>query len=141
MMDHRLMEILQYTREGYSPVVDFGSWRVAVLNYIDELLPQNITKMQKHRDTDEVFVLLKGECLLYIGEGDAEATHIMAQKMEPYKMYNIKQNTWHTHTLSKEAMVLIIENRDTANANSPEIALDEKQRRELIQMAEREGMI
>lgn len=135
MMDHHLLEILQYTGAGYRPVIDYESWRVAVLNFIDELLPQNIARMQKHLESDEVFVLLRGQCLLYIGEGEEEITQIKTQKMEPLTIYNIKKDTWHTHTLSKDAMVLIVENRDTTDQNSPQMVLTENQRMDLIHLA------
>lgn len=134
-MKSDLIEIKEYQDSGYKPVIDYGEWRVAVLNYCDELLPENIDKMQKHNQTDEVFVLLKGKCMLFMAEGDQEIGEIYAQEMEPYKMYNIKRSVWHTHTLSKEAMVLIIENRDTGLDNSPEIDLTEKERNRIIELS------
>jgi ureidoglycolate hydrolase len=134
-MKSDLIEIKEYQDSGYKPVIDYGEWRVAVLNYCDELLPENIDKMQKHNQTDEVFVLLKGKCMLFMAEGDQEIGEIYAQEMEPYKMYNIKRSVWHTHTLSKEAMVLIIENRDTGLDNSPEIDLTEKEKNRIIELS------
>ncbi len=127
-----LLEISQYSGEGYLPLVDYGDWRVAILRYIDELEPQNLTKMQRHNQTDEVFVLLAGRCILFLGEGDDTVTRIHAQDMEPLKLYNVKRARWHTHTLSKDASVLIVENRDTTTQNSPEIELDPNQRAELV---------
>lgn len=135
-IDQKLLEIKTYSEEGYRPVIDYDSWRVAVLNYCDELLPENITKFQRHDETDEVFVLLKGSCILFIGEGDEEITEIHAQSMEPLKLYNVKKSVWHSHSLSQEAMVLIVENRDTTDANSPEIKLNRKQRNQLIRLAD-----
>ena len=135
-IDQKLLEIKTYSEEGYRPVIDYDSWRVAVLNYCDELLPENITKFQRHDETDEVFVLLKGSCILFIGEGDEEITEIHAQPMEPLKLYNVKKSVWHSHTLSQDAMVLIVENRDTTDANSPEIKLNRKQRNQLIRLAD-----
>jgi mannose-6-phosphate isomerase-like protein (cupin superfamily) len=79
----RLLQVTEYTGEGYQPLVDYGSWRVAILRYIDELLPQNITNMQRHDETDEVFVLLSGRCILFLGEGDDNITQIYAQVMQP----------------------------------------------------------
>ena len=38
--------------------------------------------------------------------------------MEAGKIYNVRRNTWHTVLLSREASVLIVENRDTGEANS-----------------------
>ena len=69
MLDPKLLDITEYTGEGYLPLIAYGAWRVAILNYIDELLPENIGKMQRHDNTDEVFVLLKGRCILFVAEG------------------------------------------------------------------------
>ena len=128
-----LLEIREYLDVGYKPLIDYGKWRVAILRYIDELEPQNLTKMQRHDETDEVFVLLKGRCILFLGEGDDEVVDIYAQDMEPLKLYNVKRSCWHTHTLSKDATVLIVENRDTSDRNSPEIGLDKNKRTKMIE--------
>jgi ureidoglycolate hydrolase len=130
----RLLQVTDYTGEGYQPLVDYGSWRVAILRYIDELLPQNITKMQRHDETDEVFVLLAGRCILFLGEGDDRISQIHAQDMQPLKLYNVKRGAWHTHTLSFDATALIVENRDTTLLNSPEIDLDDAQRQRLVEL-------
>jgi len=131
-MNPNLLEITDYTGEGYRPLIDYGQWRVAILRYIDELLPENIGKMQKHNETDEVFVLLSGRCLLFLGEGDDAVGAIHAADMQPLQLYNVKRGAWHTHVLDEAATVLIVENRDTSLANSPEIELTADQRRQLI---------
>jgi hypothetical protein len=118
-ISEKLLEIRDYTDEGYRPVVDYGAWRVAILNFSDDLLPENLIKMQRHNETDEVFVLLRGRCILFLGEGDKEITAIHAEDMSLFKIYNVKKAAWHTHTLSRDAMVLIVENRDTTYDNSP----------------------
>ena len=132
-----LLEIREHTGTGYLPLIDYGAWRVAVLRYIDELLPQDLVKMQRHLETDEVFVLLSGRCILFLGEGDERVSSIHAQDMEPLTLYNVKKRGWHTHTLSTDATVLIVENRDTASSNSSETALDEGQRKRLIELTGR----
>ena len=129
-----LLEIRAYNGAGYQPLIDHGAWRVAVLRYIDELVPQDIAKMQRHLETDEVFVLLTGRCILFLGEGDERVSTVHAQDMEPQKVYNVKRRCWHTHTLSTDAVVLIVENRDTSSSNSSETSLDEGQRKRLIDL-------
>lgn len=129
-----LLEIHEYCGEGYKPLIDYEKWRVAVLRYIDELLPENIEKMQRHNETDEVFVLLDGRCILFIGEGDEQITKIYAQDMELLQLYNVRRSCWHTHTLSPDATVLIVENRDTDQHNSPEIVLNSNQKAELLRL-------
>ena len=131
-MNTTLLEISDYTGEGYRPLIDYGQWRVAILRYIDELLPENLGKMQRHNETDEVFVLLSGRCLLFLGEGDEAVEAIHAQDMQPLKLYNVKRGAWHTHTLDEAATVLIVENRDTTAANSPEIELNADQRQHIL---------
>jgi hypothetical protein len=124
----KLLEVRDYIKEGYSPVVDYAAWRVAVLNFSNDLLPENITAMQRHNETDEVFVLLRGCCVLFIGEGDEKVTDIFAENMQPFKIYNVKKSVWHTHTLSRDAKVLIVENRNTVLDNSPFSSLTVTQR-------------
>ncbi len=129
------IEITEYTQAGYKPVVDYGSWRVAVLNDIDELEVPNLKTMQKHLLTDEVFVLLKGSVTLFTAGKGWEIGTITKQMLEPYKCYNVKAGVWHTHTLAPGSSVLIIENRDTDDSNSPTIALSEAQIAELRKCA------
>jgi len=134
-VSEKLLEIRDYAKEGYSPVVDFAEWRVAVLNFSNDLLPENITAMQRHNQTDEVFVLLRGRCILFIGEGDEKVTAVHAQNMQPFKIYNVKKSAWHTHTLSRDAKVLIVENRNTALDNSPFCSLTGSQKAKIAELS------
>lgn len=129
-----LLEIREHNSVGYLPLIDYGAWRVAILRFIDELLPQNLGAMQRHDETDEVFVVLAGRCILFIGEGQERISAIHAQDMEPLKLYNVKRGCWHTHTLSADASVLIVENRDTTSHNSPQIPLDKNKRERIIEL-------
>lgn len=127
------MEIIEFQPEGYKPLVDYESWRVAVLKFCDDLLLENVKTMQKHLYTDEVFVLLQGNCTLFLaGEGDAP-NGITAVPMEKHKIYNIKKGTWHNHIMDAEGEVLIVENRDTCDDNSPILPLTETQLAELAE--------
>ncbi len=134
MIDEKLLEVREYREVGYRPLVDYGVWRVAVLNYIDELLPENLASMQRHDETDEVFILLAGRCILFIGEGDETVGRIHAEDMQPFKLYNVKKSCWHTHTLSEDCMTLIVENCDTNDANSPTVALTPAQQAEIVRL-------
>lgn len=130
-IDPSLLEIHIHDAAAYRPLVDYGAWRVAVLNFCDELLPQNLDRVQRHDETDEVFVLLRGRCILFVGDGTDEAGAIHAADLEQGKVYNVKRGVWHTHTLSRDASVLVVENRDTDYGNSPFCALDPAQRHAL----------
>ena len=132
-----LLEIREHDGPDYKPLVDYQSWRVALMNYTPDLLPEKINRMQKHTETDEVFVLLSGRCILYLGEGDETVTKVHAADMELYKIYNVKRGVWHSHTFSEDARVLIVENRDTVYANSPFVGISESQYREIVALMKR----
>lgn len=136
-ISENLIEIRDYTGEGYRPIIDYGAWRVAILRYHPELEPAAIHNMQRHDETDEVFVLLAGHCILFLGEGSDEILTVHAINMQPFKAYNIKRGVWHTHTLDHNAMVLIVENQDTVDANSPTRSLNPEQRSEIIEQTRR----
>ncbi len=125
-MNSHLLEVSEYNATGYSPVVDFQAWRVAMLNYIDELEADKIDNFQCHNETDEVFVLLSGKCILFCAELDLHNNIVAIDSwdMEVNKTYNIKRGTYHTHTLSEDGKVLIVENSDTNDDNSPSIIIN-----------------
>jgi len=129
-----LLEITSYAGEGYHPLVDYGAWRVAMLRYEPELAANAIHNVQKHDETDEVFVLLAGRCILFVSADAEDASAIEAADLEPLKLYNVKRGVWHTHTLSEDASVLIIENRDTTLANSPRVDLNAAQRAQIVRL-------
>ncbi len=129
-----LLEARTFRGNGYCPLVDYGTWRVALLRPAEDMLPENIRFLQRHEGTDEVFVLLNGRCVLYIGEGNETVTTIHAQNMLPLTVYNVKRGVWHNHTLSPDGVVLIVENQDTGDHNSPVFALDEEQRMRIIEL-------
>jgi hypothetical protein len=128
-----MLEITEYTGKGYKPVTHFQKWRTAVLNHIDELEPAKIKKIQKHDKTDEVFVLVKGKCILFLMEvTKGKVSKIYAIDMEPLRVYVVKKGTWHTHTLTKDAMVFIVENEDTSLKNSPVKHVGKKEQAEYV---------
>jgi len=129
-----LLEVRAHNAPDYKPLIDFQSWRVALMNYTPDLIPEKIQRMQKHTETDEVFVLLAGKCILFLGEGDETVTAIHAADMEPFKLYNVKCGVWHSHTFSADAKVLIVENRDTIDANSPFVELSKEQQKQIVRL-------
>jgi hypothetical protein len=50
-------------------------------------------------------------------------------------VYNVRQGVWHTHTLSPDARVLVVENQDTTWDNSPFTPLTDPQMGEIVRLA------
>ena len=106
------VEKAEVTIEGFEVLVRYGGWRVAVITYAERFDKKNLYRLERHMETDEVFVLLKGKATLYIGiDGNAV-------EMEPNEVYNIKCCAWHGISVSSDALVLICENADTGLENT-----------------------
>lgn len=135
------IEVTEFQKEGYKPLVEYEGWKVAVLRFCDDLLPENVRTMQKHLFTDEVFVLLSGNFVLYEA-GDGELPGIVeAVNLEPYKLYNVKKGVWHNHTMTPDGTVLIVENQETQDTedNSPIRPLNEEQKAKLCRLCKELG--
>ena len=106
------LEILDYKGDGYFSPYNFEGWKVAFLNHAKRFTRQGITHLERHKETDEVFVLLNGQATLLIGEEATETAMISGQ------LYVVKQNQWHNIIVSEDAKVLIVENVDTGRENT-----------------------
>ncbi len=106
------LEISEYRGEGYKPLISSDGWRVAIVNACDRFLEENLFRSERHLETDEVFVLIKGEASLFIGEGRER------YGMEIGKFYNVKKGAWHSMAMKEDSIVLIVENDNTCPENT-----------------------
>jgi ureidoglycolate hydrolase len=135
MIDETLLEVRRYDGPGFQPLIFFNAWRVAIMNFTEELLPANLHNVERHPQTDEVFVLLRGQATLFLGEGADRLERLYAQPMEAGVIYNVKPQTWHTIVMSRDASVLIVENADTGPHNSEFCDLLPEQHQFILQHA------
>jgi ureidoglycolate hydrolase len=137
MIDENIIQIREYRGEGYQPLIYFAGWRVAVLNYLDSIHPTRIADMERHLETDEAFILLRGKGVLIVGGNGRQAVDLIPCEMVNEKVYNIRAGVWHTVLLSPDASVLIVENSDTGEGNSEKCNLDDDLRKQIVGFARR----
>jgi cupin superfamily acireductone dioxygenase involved in methionine salvage len=126
-------EIHAFNEIGYHKLFSYNTWRVAILNYIEELEVDRLVYVEAHSLTDEAFVLLSGHCQLFFADvKDGQVTHVEVVSLEPHLVYRIPKGIYHTHTLSTDAKLLIIEEENTSNENSPRVYLDETSKKLLV---------
>ena len=106
------IEISEYSGDGYKPLISSDGWRVAIVNACDRFLEENLVRSERHLETDEVFVLIKGEASLFIGADRKR------YDMEIGKFYNVKKGAWHCMAMKEKAIVLIVENDNTGPENT-----------------------
>lgn len=116
------IQIFDIKEDGFHPAVVFEGWKVAVFNSAPNWREENISFLQKHNFSDEVFILLKGECTLILSEEEVPQT-MYGVKMEPGKVYNVPKGKWHSHVLGEDTTVIVVENSDTVPENSPKVPI------------------
>jgi len=110
---NELIETYLHEGDGYNPFFIKKDWQVAQLNYMKEQDLVNITKMDMHLLTDEVFILLKGNAALIGAAVEANILTFKCRKMLPGITYNIPVKTWHNIAMDKDASVIIVEKSNT----------------------------
>lgn len=128
------IETLRYDENGYKSLVFFENWRVALMNDGPKTTLEGLSYFQKHDETDEVFVLLEGRCVLLMAGFGENPGEISAVDMEPGSMYNVKKGAWHTHYFAPNTKVVIVENADTVPENSPISNITDEQRKIIAEL-------
>lgn len=103
-----MIEKFRFEGEDYAPVFKSDTWLVALLRYSERF--SKATVLERHLETDEVFVLLSGEATLY--------TEDESRVMRKNTVYNIPKGVWHHIVVSPDATVLVAENSNTTKENS-----------------------
>lgn len=112
---------------GFAVLVRFGAWRVAQLAQCEGMTPGSLARMERHMDTDEVFVLQRGRAVLIVGQDGDAPGGLVVVPMKPDVVYNVRRAVWHQVALWPDALTLIVENEDTGAENSQYAALSAAQ--------------
>lgn len=117
-----------YAGEGLIRVYENNKWMVGVKNWKPANDIANIDCLERHNETDELFVLLSGACtLLYANEDEGGGLEISAERMEPNSLYKIPQGLWHNTVTMKDTKLLLVEDSATGSHNSNVLMLDAQQ--------------
>ncbi len=46
--DEKLLQVRKFRGEGFQPLVTTTTWRVAMLRYMDNILPTRIDNLERH---------------------------------------------------------------------------------------------
>lgn len=107
------VEEYTYSGPGYNPFLIRSGWQVAQLNYAPELSPAAIDRLERHKATDEVFILFCGKSVLITGVESENGFQIESLPMRPAVAYNIPAGVWHAIALQPKDVVFIVENSNT----------------------------
>ena len=119
------VQVLEFADIGLSRVYENEKWMVGIKNWKPANDIANTDCLERHNETDELFVLLAGKCaLLTAGDKAGGGLEIKATAMEPLKVYNIPRGLWHNTVTMKDTKLILVEDSATSSKNSEVIPLD-----------------
>lgn len=108
-----MVEIREFGGSDFRVLCEYGGWKIGSLKYSERF--SRFKVLERHLETDEAFVLLKGRARLYLCD---ETDKIHTYKMKKHTLYNVKKSIWHHIVVSRRAAVLVVENSNTCKDNT-----------------------
>ena len=133
-MNNKLIEEYRHSIEGYNPYLIGPKWQVAKLNFLPDLAPNAIKKIDVHHNTDETFLLMAGQAVLIAAEINQDKVQFEVINMKPKVLYNIPKGCWHNVALSKDAEISITEDANTHLGDFEFHYLNEEEQKELTKL-------
>lgn len=110
-----MLRISEPQEEGFAPFIKTDKFLCAFATSAQSYPSDQVLAVKRHAETDEVFVLLRGEAnVLTVDDGGA----CSECPLRLGTAYTVTKNTWHALGLSEHALVVIVENADTGTANT-----------------------
>ena len=107
------MEITKRKNVPWQTLDSSDGWRVGLLGYCKRF--SRVGELERHNLTREAFVLVKGEATVHVADKDLKVSSLA---MEIGNIYTVDRGEWHHITVSKDALVVVIESSDTSQENT-----------------------
>jgi len=129
-----MIESFIIKEHGYHPFLIKEGWQMAQLNYTEDQHINQITKLDVHLKTDEVFVSLEGNAVLIVASIINGELEFELELMQSNKIYNIPKDTWHNIAMEQGSEVLIAEKSNTHISDFDHFSLSKNKQDELRSM-------
>lgn len=103
------LEIHEWDQDGYQPLVFSHDWQAAILNWEPIFDLEKIGEVERHNQSDEVFVLTGGKAVLFVVNG----RRMQIEEMKIGVIYNVLKGVWHNLVATRDARWIIVEDRNT----------------------------
>lgn len=104
------IEVHQWEGDSFRPLVFTPGWQVAILNWEDQFARSDLREIERHNQTDEVFVLIRGQAAIFTC---TDAGLITVTPMQAGVIYNVPAGLWHNLLATPDVSFIIVESRDT----------------------------
>jgi hypothetical protein len=116
-----IKENIKKCGSGFDTLHSFQGWKIAFISHASQY--GDLSVLKRHLETDEAFLLIKGDAKLYFSDGDENPSELLLEKE---KLYVVKSGTWHHLKLSLDALLLAVENSNTTKENTETKNFNEK---------------
>ena len=110
---------------GYRDAFFSSGWRIAFVDYCaahNDI--KSVTYIEKHLETEESFLLLKGKAYLITAGKGEKPEQFQATQLQPHILCVVERKEWHVTIFSKDAEVLIVENAEESPSLSFSLSKD-----------------
>ena len=122
------VDIFQYDGQGMAVSYSQDNWVVGIKNYKPASDPANIQCLERHLQTDELFIpLTPGNVLIYRQNGSLRFV-----PMEIGRIYAVGQGTWHNVLMRPTGKLALTERAGTSMDNSETDMLSPAERAEVL---------
>jgi hypothetical protein len=121
------IDIFEFKGEGMTRVYENEKWTVGIKNYKVANDIANIDCIERHNQTDELFVLIGGSCTLVYANETNGIMEFSAVKMQVNKVYSIPKSLWHNTVTNPDTKMILIEDSSTSMKNSDVLTLNQEQ--------------
>ena len=113
-----MIEATEKTLNGFYRMTASDNWQVAYITHSDAY--GELKELKRHMTTDEVMILIHGSATLYTYEKD----RVNSLKMKKDVVYNIKKATWHHLKVSKDALLVVVEESNITKESTERMAVN-----------------
>ena len=108
-----MIEEYNIKEKGYHPFIVKKGWQLARLNYTEEQQINQITKLDVHLKTDEIFIPIAGKAVLIAASIVNNEPQFEMELMKINHIYNIPKGVWHNIAMEEGSEVFIAEKSNT----------------------------
>ena len=113
-----MIEAIEKYGSGFYRMTGTDKWQIAYITHSDAY--GDLKEFKRHMTTDEVIIPIQGSASLYTYENDA----ISCIEMKKNVIYNIKQATWHHIKVSKDALLIVVENSNITKESTERMTVN-----------------
>ncbi|MBR2038390.1 MAG: cupin domain-containing protein [Lachnospiraceae bacterium] len=117
-------------KTGFSLVCKNDDYKCAFITYSPQYKYGKVTELKRHRESDEVFVLISGKGTLLTME--SECGEYETAELQKGISYCVPAGTWHYLAVTEETLVFVVENTAVSAENTDVVSIEEDKAIEIL---------